>query len=239
MSGDRLNLLPPPRRPNGDAEWLIARAVSAMHHPDGSKDLERAESLLGRDVGSAVRAARRILDWAESDPLLRWSVVRVIASLGHDDTVDLLHEQAVRRIDMTADGAGCGRPEDAELLVAVMAVEGLGEQASRGSKPAIDALIDVMDRQSAISVRRAAGAAAVAAEPGRRDYVTSRMGDAAGLLDTRAARADDFHLDPRSDPDFDTRPKRFTGPKPLLAEDAASSDRPVVDASGADGRGTD
>lgn len=239
MSGDRLNLLPPPRRPNGDAEWLIARAVSAMHDPQGSQNLEHAESLLSRDVASAVRAARRLLDWAGSDPLFRWSVVRVVASLDHDDTVDLLHEQAVREIDMSPEAAGCGRPEDAEQLVAVMAVEGLGERASRGSRPAIEALIDVLDRQQALPVRRAAGSAAVAAEPDRRDDVAARMGDAAGLLDARAARADDFRLDPRSDPDFDTRPKRFTGPKPLVADDAATSDRPVVDASDRGERGAD
>jgi hypothetical protein len=127
MSGDRLNLLPPPQRPGGDAEWLIARAVSAMHGPRGAKDLEHAESLLNSDVASAVRAGRRMLDWAASDPLLRWSIMRVVTSLGQDDTVDLVHEQAVRQFDAAPVGAGCGRREDAEQLVAVMAVEGLGD----------------------------------------------------------------------------------------------------------------
>ena len=235
MAGDQFILQEPTPPPLEDkADWALQQAVRALHSLDERAPAEyrMAVSVLSDDPSGALAAAERALEHAETDPMLRWSVVNVIGGMRSDDTVSFLHRQSVRDLGEFQPEGGCEQPVDVEILVAVMAVEGLQGLAENGNKDAIDALVDVITRQPERAVRDAAVRAAIAARPKLAEKLAEVLGNDRGLLDTRAATAVDLTADPDLDDPEGRRERHITEPKPADRERALQRQRPLADPCG-------
>lgn len=215
MTGDSLTVAEP-RKPDVEQRtvWLHFLAVSALHSDDANAAVTHAHAvgLLSEDVDSCLEAAGAILEQSDVDPLLRWSVVNTVGATQHEACVQFLYEQASADFGERNPEA-CGEVRDSEVLVGVMAAEGLASLASLGSDTAVEALIDVVRNQREISIREAAGQPLLSvlkrAEQTPPEDIGAEL-DRIGSL--RALAADDVVID-RSEVNLQ-QPKRLCARKP-------------------------
>ncbi len=197
MGTDRLTLT---ERELPDIEkrpiWLLLLSISALHSSDEDAGTVRYHTLdlLREDVDASLAAAEALTKQAEHDPLLRWSIVNTVAAIGDDAGVDFLHAIATSDYgELNAEA--CGEHRDTELLVAVMATEGLGEMA-RHSEAASRALADIFTRQREVAIREVAGRALLDSE--RLDDLDLSKSSAVELERVRSLRpveAEDLVID--------------------------------------------
>lgn len=138
--------------------WLFFLAVSALHGGDANAAAthDHAVKILSENIDESLDVAAKILDQAKSDPLLRWSVVNTVAAMEHKACVKFLHEQAT--VDFgERDPKACEETRDSEIIVGIMAAEGLADLARSGDEGAVEAMIDIVRNQREVSVREAAG----------------------------------------------------------------------------------
>ena len=206
MSGDSLAVGDPPVFDLGDRSvWLHRVAISAIHSVDSNSEAahEHAITLLREDIGSAMEAAGRILDQAEDDPLLKWSIINNLATLGDEACIDILHGHAAADYGERNPEA-CGEARDSEVLVGIMAAEGLAQLADTGSGAALEALIDVIRIQREPAIREAAGQPLVASRAGKEYTIPGDIQEEMDRIrQLRAVVADDVRLD---EADIDTLP---------------------------------
>lgn len=218
---DTFVLQPPiPFLLENNEEWLIFLAVSAASSTGDRApiDWERATSLLAASASRTVGVASKIIDRSEIDPMLRMSVIDVVAELESDESLELLYEQTVRPLGDRDPQGGCEQSVDVEAMVAMAAIEGLVRLAARGNDLAVDRLVEVVARQPHVAIAEIAARAVVDARPDQRDEMVKLLGAAAGVLDVRPAKLEDMLIDPELDHPARKPDRRFTGPKPKLID---------------------
>ena len=156
---DRLQLRQPKR--DRQATEIEGHLVAALGH------LQR-----GKETGEA--AYREELDWlrehpddirtgietvgrsAPDDIELQWNLHYVAAGIESPELAPMLVDSATRDLpEITAD-TPCESVDEARVLVAIMAVEGLEGIGSKDPDTAAEALAEVIERQTNIAVRTAA-----------------------------------------------------------------------------------
>lgn len=158
MSGDSVILAGSLQPDLGSrTEWLYYLAISAGHStaPEAGATRRHAIELLREDTRSALDTARRLVGDAALDPLLRWSLVSTVTALEQEACVEFLRDQALTDFG-ERNPESCGEARDSEILVAIMAAEGIVSLAESGSAKAYDALIDIIRHQREPGVRESA-----------------------------------------------------------------------------------
>ena len=136
--------------------WALRLAISGFHAPGDVARVEGEHSLdlMRADMPATLRAITDALDANAHDPMMRWSVVWATGAINHPDTIETLAAAAVAPVVPYDREGGCEQPRDADVLIGVMAVEGLASLADQGSRDATEALQRVLATQP-IGVDRA------------------------------------------------------------------------------------
>lgn len=139
----------------GDVERLILEATSAIHDPDEER-FDRALVTLGERSEEVGRAIVNLERSAPYDPVFRWGLYYVAAGLRRPELADLLVDGATRDLPEITEDSPHETAEEAEILVAAMAVEGLERLAGVDEERAIRGLTEVLERQPHVAIRLAA-----------------------------------------------------------------------------------
>ena len=173
--------------------WLHFLAISALHSTEDTAAVAHAHAidLLREDVEAAIESAREILESAETDPLLAWAVINNVAALQHEECVELLHERATADFGERNPKA-CEEQRDSEVLVGIMAAEGLGSLANTDDAKAVEALMDVVMTQREQSIREAAGRPLLNLRPQRQKSLPDEISEELDRIgDLRTLELDD------------------------------------------------
>jgi hypothetical protein len=209
---------------DNETAWLLGQGIRTMHlaEEQGDREYSHVIRLLRADAHAAATVADIWIEAARDDPLLRWSLLYLLAEIEDTACLDVLRRQAMRQLpERVGEEGGCEQASDYEELVAVMAIEGLGRLAKAGTSEAVDALMQVVGRQDRKALRQPAAAAVLAARMGLRERVAELLPeDERYVLDLREATEADFYLELAHE-DRDRKPnRREARPKlPLVRRD--------------------
>lgn len=157
------------------AGWLIGQAVKNMHADDdeGRLSYQRATELLAHDKTGTEVAARLLKETQNGDPMLRWSLLYVLADAAPAGVGELLTHVASEALPtVNRDSRACENPRDLELLVRTMAIEGLAQVADRqGMETTQRQLMAVLERQLDPALRIEAVKALMRLAPGSADAI--------------------------------------------------------------------
>lgn len=208
----------PPMFREGETDRLVADALGRLHaDEDGSRRAYgRAVGLLRERTPEVVETVARAEQTAPPGSYpLRWALYHLLADLSDARAIPQLVHAATRPMPPD-DEESCERPEDGEVLVSVMAVEGLERLAGVDRGRSVEALLQVVEAQPHVAIRRAAAHAVLAAEPDARERLRALLPEEQQyLLDRRRVRAEELTAlvdDPGGEV---TRP---AGPAPRLSE---------------------
>lgn len=198
MSTDVLTLIEPESPDIDDRSiWLVLLSVSALHSTDvdAEKVREHTLDLLRETPELSLGAAETIAKQAANDPLLRWSIVNTVAAIGHEGGVRFL--QAIAAADYgELNPESCGEGRDTELLVAIMAAEGLSDMALHSSLAA-EALVEVLSRQKEAAIREAAGRGLIDIDADKGwDLSKETLDELKRIRSLRPVVAEDLAIDP-------------------------------------------
>lgn len=164
---DRLTVAPARRPFDGDpVSWLIGEAVARLHAEDeqGRNGYRRAVELLARlDSAKAFGAVLKAVP--RDDVPLRWSLLYLLAETGDLRAADLFAKVAAEPIRVKRHPTACETAYDGELLVRVRAIRGLAQLAAR-DRALVERLYEVLERQTAPSLRIEAVKGILAADAG-------------------------------------------------------------------------
>jgi hypothetical protein len=233
---DTLTVRESPGAPGDDeTTWLLGQCIR-LAHSAGQRSHDEYRNvirLLLRDPRAAVVAVDRWIEAAPHDPMLRWSLLYVLAELEDGACLELLERQALRQMPERLRRQGvCEQSADYEELVAVMAIEGVVRLAAAGDTDAVQALLRIITRQDRRSLRRPAAVGLVSVLPEFRQRVKELLPESEHyVLDLRPATPEDFRIaiteeDLRRNPN-----RRESKPKPPLLGDVFESAR-VADSNG-------
>ena len=156
---DRLKSKKPPAiatKAEAAAELFLAGIEQAFNDPN-----EKRLVATVRRLGEAPRSLESAIDLYESRPDdsgFRWGVVYLASKIGSPGTAEWLTRVALEELpDPKHSEHGCEGPRDGEVLVRIMAAEGIGLLAdSEGSEVISDALTTIITGQADPAVRSAA-----------------------------------------------------------------------------------
>lgn len=154
----------------GEVGRLAYEALVQMHDPDdpeGAKLTQAVKPLAAHVRELADGIARLDETRAPNLQPQRWSLYYLLAELESEEAVDRFAAAATRKIDAIPQGdrRGCHTPEDGEVVISVMAVEGLARLMGSARDAAQDALLRVVAEQPRLAIRRPAAQALLAADP--------------------------------------------------------------------------
>jgi hypothetical protein len=204
-TGDGLQASHDPTRFAGtSAGWLIGQAVKYMHADDdeGRQSYQRATELLAHDSGGTESAARLLKGVQHGDPMLRWSLLYVLADAAPTGVGNLLTDVAVSALPaVNRDSQACESPRDLELLVRTMAIEGLAQVADRnGAELTQRQLVSVLERQMEPALRIEAVKALLRIAPASADLIRKILPEELHFaIDLRKAHESDLHVEPKFD----------------------------------------
>jgi hypothetical protein len=178
--------------------WLVGEGVRHMNavEPDGEMSYFRVLELL-RTSEDAVHAIGRVLSIAPADDSnLRWSLLYLLAELDQPRSLELFLKVALDKISpRPRDGQGCESARDGEVLVATMAIDGLGRLA-RGEAAAIDALFRIVEAQEEAALRIEAVKAILAVAPDAADRLAKMLPEnLVYAIDLKVERAEALHVE--------------------------------------------
>jgi hypothetical protein len=186
------------------AGWLIGQAVKYMHADDeeGRQSYQRATELLARDSSVTEAAAGLLKEVQNGDPMLRWSLLYVLADAAPAGVGELLTAVAISPLPAAnRDSQACESPRDLELLVRTMAIEGLAQVADRnGAELTQRQLVSVLERQTDPTLRIEAAKALMRVAPGSADLIRKILPEELHFaIDLRKARETDLHVEAKFD----------------------------------------
>jgi hypothetical protein len=121
-----------------------------------------------RDAPQVLETAIDLYDAAPDDVMFRWGVVYLASQIAAPGTTEWLTRLASRPLPKPTgeDSEGCEGPRDNEVLVSVMAVEGLAHLVQSDGREAVrDALDTIITAQSDPAVQSAAVVEALRLDP--------------------------------------------------------------------------
>ena len=180
--------------------WLVGQAVKYMHADDdeGRQSYQRATELLARDKAGTEATARLLKDMADGDPMLRWSILYVLAHAAPTGVGELLTHVAVSALpSANRDTRACESPRDLEIMVRTMAIEGLAQVAERnGQETTQRQLMIVLEHQAEPALRIEAVKALLSIAPGSAEMIRKILPqDLHFALDLRKARETDIQVE--------------------------------------------
>lgn len=202
----------------------IHRYLAALYLTGDDAEERHAQALaeLGRQPGEAVIALARAEGACKRrDYPKRWALVYATTRLDHEAALPYLRELVLRPIPPTEahDPHGPSASRE-ETILRTTAIDGLGRLAGRGSKQALDTLLECLDIAS-ISIRRASVQAILATRPAYRKRIAERLpSNFRYLLDVK--RADVTKIPQVKDPRKHLRERRPTDKPTPPAFDAGS-----------------
>lgn len=230
MTGDTLTVTTAAQPDLEDrAVWLHFLASSALNSTDDMAVVTHAHaiSLLREDVDAALQAAAAIFEQAREDPLLRWSVANTVAAIKDPACIGFLYQQA--SVDFgERNPKVCGEPRDSEVLVGIMAAEGLGYLDSADDARVIQALTGIVRDQKEPAVREAAGQPLLGLlKRAKQQPPPDIAPELERIAALRVLVADDVVIDPG---DIDVQPpKRKLTPRPMPYDGDPSARTDLVD----------
>jgi hypothetical protein len=193
---------------------MLREAIHRLHSsaPNSSREFDKAVEELRRNVTDTAIVARRWIDAAGQDVVLRWSLVYVLAAVRHEACLDLLRGEAMRRPPERVRLPGKCEVSDSAELVIVMAIHGLEYLAQAGDDRAVDCLLKVVERQERKWLREPAARAVIKVRPELRQRVEELLpADERYTLTLREATMEDFSVRP-------TKARKSAPPRrPLVA----------------------
>ena len=212
------------QRNAGEVERLVLEATAAIHDPD-EEHFQRALFSLGERGEEIARAIINLERSAPYDPVFRWGLYYVAAGLRRAELADLFVDGATRDLPEITEDSPHETAEEAEILVAAMAVEGLERLAAVDEERAIRGLTEVVERQPHVAIRLAAVQALREIRPDAAASASRRLPeDQAWIVDAR--RMPVQHLDAMPER---AGPKRGGDRPPSLSGETS---RPTVDRKG-------
>ena len=135
--------------------------LAAVEQAFTDADDRRAESIRAlRDDPEALGVARELYEAGDDDPMFRWGAIYVASEVAAVGTVEWLKDVAIsplRKLS-TEERQLCETDRDSEVLVRVMAVEGLRQIVDSAGREAVyEALTEVIVAQGDPAIRSAAG----------------------------------------------------------------------------------
>lgn len=184
------------------AGWLIGQAIKALHAEDDEAEASyrRATELLGQDKAGTEWAARLLKEAYAGDPMLRWSVLHVLADAAPAGAGELLAYAASERMtERDRESRACESPRDMEILVRTMAIEGLTRIAPRqGVEQTQKQLLAVLERQEEPALRIEAVKALLQVAPGSAEMIRKILPEALHFaIDLKRADARELQAEPK------------------------------------------
>jgi hypothetical protein len=171
---DEFEPLATPQAPAADdITQLLNEAFQWMNTPgeEGEREYARIIRQLREVARDATSTADRWIQSAPGDPMLRWSLLHVLASIQDEACLETLRSQLTRELPQRIQAEDmCEQPADYEEMASVMAIDGLGLLAEESNLDAIDILLDTVANQERRSLRQAAVAALLRAADAARAH---------------------------------------------------------------------
>lgn len=229
---DVFDVADPPRPERDRGAWLTRQALRGLNVDP--EEYRLILDVVRGGIDDVHDTISRWLDTNESDRMLQWSLLHVLMDLGDPRSLDLLHRQALRRVSERVREPGvCEQPADAEEMVVIMAIEGLGALARRGEARAVDALLGVVGQQDRRSLRRPAVAELLATDPTLREKIVDALPETdRHLAELRVAEEHEVTVPPPDQERSERPTQRETSRKPRWDRDQR---RPL--SSGMEGTG--
>ncbi len=182
-----------------EASTMLRKAILRLHSAgaNSSREFAKAVEKLRLNASDTAIVARRWIDAAGQDVVLRWSLVYVLAAVRHEAYLDLLRGEAMRRPPERVRLPGKCEVSDSAELVIVMAIHGLEYLAQAGEDRAVDGLLEVIERQERKWLREPAARAVIRVRPELRQRVEELLpADERYVLTLREATMEDFSVRP-------------------------------------------
>ena len=191
------------------AELFLAGIKQAFSDPDEERLTATVRQL--RKVPGVLKSAAELFESRPDDSNFRWGIAYLACKVGAPGTVNWLTRIALEKLPDSGFGDGCEGPRDGEVLVRVMAVEGLSLLVdSEGGRVVNQALTAIIRGQRDPAVQSAAVLQLLRLEPEARSRLRR-------LLPNRLKHFTDLQL--RKSPDeVDQRPASLaldSGESPL------------------------
>lgn len=204
------------KRPT-EAEGRVLDAVTRMHFTDerGESIYEEALHTVRERPDEVRRAVENLERSSPDDHQLHWSLYYIVADLELPELAPMLVDGAIRDVPDITEATPCHSGEEDKILVAVMAVEGLERLARKEPDVAINALIEVVERQSNVAVRAAAVQAILSIRPdAAQDIARLLPDDQRFLLELRRVSVEQLTAIPER-----AAPGRYVHRSPKLPSD--------------------
>jgi len=176
-------------KPGGAAEELLLKGIAQAFTDSDEVGLDATVRELRLDE-QALESAIRLYEASHEDRMLRWAIVYLAAKIGAAGTAQWFRRVVDDELPALPPGAaqGCQSPRDEEVLVRVMAVEGLARRdASKATtEEGLEALAAIAGAHDDAAVRSAAVLQLLRIRPGAAAELRLRLpDDSMHLLDAR------------------------------------------------------
>ncbi|MEK0155156.1 hypothetical protein [Arthrobacter oryzae] len=197
---DKVTAVPPPDKVSATEEssGAFLRAIGWAFTGDQDASLAESIKALRNDPG-VLASAISLYESHTEDSTFRWSVLYVLALAGPEDAASWFERVALRSLPSPEEKSGpCETARDGEVLVGVMAVEGLGmlAESARG-KAAIESLRNVVSQPTDPAIHSAAVLQLLKVDPGAADQLRLTLPETSQYLVDIVLEAEPSSVDER------------------------------------------